>query len=176
MSAELFDYGIQNENSDIRAHVGIYSRKVFVFRTKEGIRAINEFKPETRPAFQKGVEGKTAEGYPVKIKWIHDIRTISIPTWPQFEFWDDSWSTSKRGQFAVDIICCLMQRGRFPLWIDVSEDDRQSIQLSGTDIVIFAKKRIQVKCDARAGDPSDDPRCTGNLFLQCAERNPLKRV
>ena len=65
-----------------------------------------------------------------------------------------------------------MRLGRFPLWVDAAEEDRENIQLKGMDIVLFCRKRIQVKCDYRSGDR---PLGTGNLFIQKAERNPLKR-
>lgn len=52
------------------------------------------------------------------------------------------------------------------------ESGDKSVQIAGTDIVVCCKKRIQVKCDSRCGER---PLGTGNLFLQRAERNPLRR-
>jgi hypothetical protein len=64
-----------------------------------------------------------------------------------------------------------MKRGRFPFWLDATEDERQNVQILGTDILVFARKKVQVKCDYKAGDK---PEGSGNLFLQRAERNPLR--
>ena len=56
-------------------------------------------------------------------------------------------------------------------WLDAAEDERENVQIQGTDILVFSRKRVQVKCDYRCGDR---PLGTGNVFLQRAERNPLK--
>ena len=66
-----------------------------------------------------------------------------------------------------------MKLGRFPVWFDAIEDTRDYVQLAGTDMLVFVKKRVQVKCDYTAGDK---PLGSGNLYLQKAERNPLKRI
>ncbi len=49
------------------------------------------------------------------------------------------------------------------------------MQIRGVDIVVRGQWRIQVKCDYDAGRGKDGSG-TGNLFLQVAERNPLKRI
>lgn len=64
-----------------------------------------------------------------------------------------------------------MKIGRFPFWIDAKEDERQGVQIKGTDVVVFCNQRIQVKCDYKAGPK---PEGTGNVFLQKSESNPLK--
>jgi hypothetical protein len=73
---------------------------------------------------------------------------------------------------AVLCVIAAMKRGRFPFWLDAAEDKRENVQIQGTDIVVFCRKKVQVKCDYAAGDK---PNGTGNLFLQRAERNPLRR-
>jgi hypothetical protein len=121
-----------------------------------------------RPAFQSGVQGKTAEGWLVKIEWIEDVRRVRYQSWGKWEMFIPTLSTTDKGKLAVECVLSAMRLGRFPMWIDASEDDRENVQIHGTDILVFARKKVQVKCDYRAGE-------TGNLFLQRAERNPLRR-
>lgn len=179
----LFHYGIRTEKSDIRAHVGVLARSVFIFRTKHGIEAIEKHNPPLRPAYQGGVVGKTAEGYPVQMGWVRDLRVRNLSHWPVWDGWTQALSTTEKGRRAVKLVCELLKHGLFPLWVNADDDDRKSIQLHGTDVVVFARQRIQVKCDYRAGWVNDGtirkhpghPMCTGNLFLQDYERNPLQR-
>jgi hypothetical protein len=51
------------------------------------------------------------------------------------------------------------------------------VQIDGDDIVVLTganRVHIQVKCDYPGGDKALGG--TGNLYLQVAERNPLKKV
>ena len=164
----LFEYGIQTEASDIRAHVSVVSRTVYVFPTRNGIEAIREHSPRLADATQPGVRGVTGRGWLVPIAHVRDLRAISFPTWPRWgEFHEPDLSTKAKGDLASQCVLDLMACGQFPFWVEAFEDDRREVQLAGTDITVFVRKRVQVKCDARAG-------ATGNLFLQQAERNPLK--
>jgi len=171
---DLVEYGIHLEKSDIRVHIGVIARRAFIFRTADAIAVIRSEKLEERDASQPGANGRTARGYIMPLGLLHRMKSIGVSTWPQFDGWTDTLSTTEKGNRAVDVVKGLLKRGCFPLWIDCDEDDRENIQISGTDILIFARKRIQVKCDYRAGLRSI-PGCTGNLFLQTHERNPFKR-
>jgi hypothetical protein len=166
---KLCDYGIMQEKSDIRAHVGVVARCVFVYRTREGVALLLSGKYELRPAYQPGVEGPTAWGAPVPVSHFKDIRRLRVSGWPQFEGWTETLCPTEKGRRAVDVVVSLLARGRFPLWVTTQEDSRQSVQIKGADIVVFANQKIQVKCDYRAGDA---PGCSGNLYLQTRERNP----
>ena len=168
MSEELFEYGIHVERSDVRAHVSPLDKTIYVFQTFQGLRAIQENDPPLVPGYQLGVKGRTAEGWLTKIEWIKDIRRLRFHSWDGWNRFSSAALTSQKGELAVECVVALMRAGRFPLWLDCSEDDRVNVQLAGTDILIFARKKIQVKCDYPAGR-------TGNLFLQKAERNPLRR-
>jgi hypothetical protein len=166
---ELFEYGIQTENSDVRAHVSASSQTVYVFRTVEGLRAIEKNLPPLVPAFQNGVVGRTAEGWKVKFEWITDLRRLRFYSWTHWAAFDNlNLTTTEKGKLAVACVIQMMEIGRFPLWIKASESEGPQIQIKGTDIVLFANVKVQVKCDLPAGR-------TGNLFLQKAERNPLRR-
>lgn len=172
--AELFEYGVQNEKSDIRAHVAVLAKKIYIYRTKEAVSLLNSGKYSLKPAYQEGVQGPTALGAPVPIKDFRDLRTVTWNGCPYWDGWHEKLSTSQKGKKAIEVVVDLLKYGRFPLWIEVEEDKRQNIQIKGTDIVVFCKQHIQVKCDYRAGEGHE--LCTGNLYLQTKERNPLKRI
>lgn len=165
---ELFEYGIQNEDSDIRAHVSVVNRTIYVFPTRNAVKAIAEKCPKEAPAYQNGIKGPTANGWPTPIKWIEDIREVKFHSWSGWNEFSPILSTSKKGQLAVRCVSEALKLGRFPLWIkNAKEIADRTIQRRGTDILLFCQQKIQVKCDYRAGE-------TGNLYLQKAERNPNK--
>lgn len=168
----LFDYGIYTEVSDIRAHVSVVNRTIYVFQTRCGIAAIERERPQIRSACQSGVVGITAEGWPVKLEWIADLRRLRFESWQGWAKFNPGLSTSEKGALAVQCVIAAMKRGRFPFWVDALEDDRRYVQVAGTDMLVFCKKRVQVKCDYASGEK---PNGTGNLFLQKAERNPRKQ-
>lgn len=167
----LVDYGIQNEQSDLRCHVSVCNATVYVFTTKSGQRAIQDH-PEIagRPAFQDGVNGATAYGYPMPIRHIRGITSIKIP---QYLFMDANFlqsdTTTQKGNKAVHIIKEMLKKNLIPFNFDVTEITDRTMQIKGMDILVSAKYKIQVKCDWRAGE-------TRNVYLQTAERNPLKRI
>jgi hypothetical protein len=169
MLTELFESGIETENSDIRAHVGPMSRAIYVFKTADCRALIKARKFPVKSAGQYGVIGPTAEGWIVPKDEIPNIRKIEPHSWPRWAEFSTSWTTSQKGKWAVDCVSFCLMMGRFPIWIDAAgEDDRKCVQIKGTDIILFCKKKIQVKCDAPEF-------ATGNLYIQKAERNPLKR-
>jgi len=171
---ELFEYGIFTEGSDVRVHVGVSSQGLYVFKTRDAVRLLTGSNGKYRKAdaYQSGVNGRTAEGYPVPWKDIPGVRVLRFSSydWSVFSLTD---STSEKGRKAVEVVTCCLKMGRFPLFADAQETDQTTLQIRGTDILLYHKCRIQVKCDWYAGDGKN---CTGNLFLQCAERNPLARV
>lgn len=169
----LFEYGIHTENSDVRAHVSVVNKTIYVFQTRHGVEAVRTGKWPVRPAYQDGVTGATAEGWLVPVEAIDDLRRVKFYSWEGWTQFRPTLPTSRKGTLAV--LCCIaaMKRGRFPFWLDAAEDQRENIQQLGTDILVFCRKRIQVKCDFTGGDR---PNGSGNLYLQRAERNPLKRI
>jgi len=173
LDPELFEYGIHTEASDIRAHVSVVNQVIYVFPTRAGIDAIERTHPPLRPAYQPDVVGPTAEGWVVDVNAIADLRRVRFQSWEGWTQFRPNLSTSRKGRLAVLAVIGAMKRGRFPFWLDTEEDERQHVQQLGTDILVFCRKRVQVKCDYHGGDK---PAGTGNLFLQRAERNPLKRT
>ena len=171
-SSTLFEYGIQTEASDIRAHVSVVNRMIYVFPTRHGVDAVFRVPREERDATQPGVNGPTARGWLVPVDDVKDIRRLKYASWEGWIEFRDDLSTSRKGQLAVQCVIAAMKRGRFPFWLDATEDERHNVQILGTDILVFCRKKVQVKCDYYAGDK---PFGTGHLFFQRAECNPLRR-
>ena len=63
----------------------------------------------------------------------------------------------------------MLKKNLIPVAFHIQEVTDRTMQISGTDILVSARYKIQVKCDWRVGD-------TGNIYLQTQERNPLKRI
>lgn len=169
VNTQLVAYGIQNEQSDVRAHVSVVKRCIYVFRTEAGQKAIQRPGVRKAPARQAGFSGVTAEGYLVPPNQIQDCREVKF--FPEWEGW--AWlvdrktqlNTSEKGKYAVDIVSTALRGGLIPLWHNAEECKQIDLQISGTDIIVSNRCRIQVKCDWTAGSP--------NLYLQTAECNPL---
>lgn len=167
-------HGIQNEQSDIRAHVGVLARKMFVFQTRDGAELIARGRYRPLSATQPGVNGPTASGYAPRLSDFSDLRIIDGVPDALWEDWSDRLPTGEKGRRAVEVVVWALAHGRFPLWVAHQKDEGSlDIQINGTDIVVSSQQRIQVKCDYRAGRREDHPSCTGRLFLQVMERNPL---
>jgi hypothetical protein len=171
---ELVNHGIQNEESDIRAHVGVYAQKVYVFRTEAG-REVIQREPPYRcvPVYTGSIQ--TAEGYVVPARDIEGCCGYGIPEdifamsgigqLPEYGY------QGQKGKAATYIVNQMLKRGLIPIPITVTEVDDQAMQIRGVDVQARVDIAIQVKCDYRAGQGSH-PRCTGNLFLQTKECNP----
>lgn len=166
----MFEYGILNEESDLRAHVSVCDATVYVFTPKAARQAIQQH-PEvrTKKAFQNGVDFATANGYPMPARFIEDLKAIKIP---QHIFTEANFlqgdNTSAKGNKAVFVVKEMLRLNLIPFAFNVDEITDRTMQIQGTDILVSAKYRIQIKCDWRIGE-------TGNVYLQTHERNPLKQ-
>jgi len=178
---ELYDYGIQNERSDIRAHVCPRVQRLYVFPTVEGQKAVASGAWPIRPAYQNGVVGPTAIGYlvpPFAIKKCISLE-VNPAAWVTINL-QESDDTSLKGKKAVELVKQMILSGMFPLPYSLKEvnaDLTKTIQINGDDIIVNLgahQVHIQVKCDFGGGDPRLGG--TGNLYLQVAERNPLKKI
>jgi hypothetical protein len=179
-NTKLVDYGIQTEESDLRAHVCVNARQVYVYPTKKGVEAIEKgnFRPAT--ASQPGAAFVTAKGFLVPPNMIWGCIPINA-SWAMqqagpIRFED---TTSRKGEWAVDVVRYLLSRGWFPMWGSADVIESLDIQVKGIDVIVTSKARIQVKCDYEGGSPPRPgrrgERITGNLFLQVAECNPFGR-
>lgn len=178
---QLFEYGIQNEASDLRAHVCPFVQRVYVYPTAEGRRAIESGHWRARPGYQRGVDGATALGFCVPPFAIQRCVALQV----RFDAWDrigfsEQDDTSAKGAKAVQFVAGMIRAGIFPLPYAlgrIDTDPAKAMQISGDDIVVDLganRVHIQVKCDYLGGDAALGG--TGNLYLQTAERNPLRRT
>lgn len=173
-NTKLVNYGIQNEGSDIRAHVCVNAKVVYVYPTSEGLDAlkVNTYKP--LPVYTNGIQ--TATGYavpPSKIRRCIPVNVKSLFAKYPIDFSD---SPTEKGRKAVQIVLDMLKVGYFPFFVAADEVTDQILQIEGTDIYVNARMKIQVKCDFEGGEPKKEgakgERVTGNLFLQIAECNP----
>jgi hypothetical protein len=170
----LVEHGIQNEGSDLRAHVCFGSKVLYVYDTVDGLEAIEKCPYPPRLVY-RDINGRrvcTAKGYVIPIGSIRNIRCIHVPTWV-WERYDpkNGGSPSSKGRAAAEFVQWTMENGFFPIPFVLTEATYVE-QLEGIDIVIKGESRVQVKCDYRGGHKGRGG--TGNLFLQIAECNPLK--
>jgi len=172
MTDDLVEYGIYQENSDVRVHVCPYVERVYVFPTQEGIRALEENDYKALNAYQDGVSGRTAIGYGVPPDDIQKCICVRVRrrVWAYLSF-TRSASTSEKGGKAVRLVVGMIQRGMLPLPGRTTQDP--TMEIDGTDIVAHFEEQtlnIQVKCDFRGGHKELGG--LGGLFLQTHERNP----
>ena len=168
METNLYEYGIFDEVSDIRAHVAS-NKIIYVFKTKNCVSLLKEQSFKQVHAYQPGYDYPTAKGYLVKPNLIEDMRQLKYISWNGWEHFSEDWDTTMKGKFAVRCVLDLLKDGRFPLWIEAKQTNDIKIDISGTDILLVMDKKIQVKCDWPAGK-------TGNLYIQTHEINPLKKL
>lgn len=171
----LTEYGIMNENSDIRAHVGPLSQQVFVYKTNDGKEALKKYIFSggiERSGGQPGYNGFTFKGYAVPIKYFDDLKIINLDIeW--FMNYKKDLPLELKGRLAVSTVHKLLDNGMFPLWCKGVETSNKQIQISGEDVRVNGIWKIQVKNDEKAG--TIDSGGSGNLFLQTHESNPFKK-
>ena len=165
----LFQYGIHQEKSDIRAHVSPVDKTIYIFKTEDGRKAIKKFNPQKVPAMQSGYKKVTATGYLIKLNWIENLKRIRFETWPRWNEFSKYLDTSQKGKLAMDCVRDCIKSGLIPFGAKILEIRDKDMQIQGTDIILFCQRKIQIKCDYPIGN-------TGNLFLQDEEINPLNKI
>lgn len=175
----LIEWGIFQEKSDFRAHVGYPAQHAFIFPTKPAQslayayrqRGIKEHDVKTRDII-------TAKGYVMPLSQIVGLQKVMIPRdiYQKYPIRRQE-STSLSGKMAVYIVMEMIQRGLIALPFLVTDaKDRQTQIIEGADIILAMNLKIQVKADWRAGERTMSPECYGNIFLQTWECNPDKQV
>lgn len=171
-NTKLVNYGIQTEDSDLRAHVCVASGKVYVYKTEDGAQLVKRLPPSRlRQTWSNGYV--TAEGYPVKPNEIKSCSCVDIPelVWSHINFSRNDNPTVK-GQKAIAVVRWMMNRGCFPLLpLNVEEVDDTALQVKGQDIIVALSinVKVQVKCDYDGGEGGK----YGTLYLQVRECNPF---
>lgn len=167
----MINYGILQEKSDLRAHVSVIGKSIYIYPTQQAIAQINKYHYPKGTAYTAALA--TGVGYLVPPYDIKGIRVVDIPddifNSVQFDVRD---TTTQKGNKAVSVVRQMLSMGLFPL-DSVSEIvDNKDLQIDGYDITVKLHFHIQVKCDWKCG-VSDG--CTGNLFIQISERNIFKQ-
>ena len=149
-----------------------------MYPTAQGIEALSNGREAL--GYQPGVTGATANGKLVEPFDIEKCVSLQINerAWDAINF-DVKESTTEKGKKAVKLIVGMIKAGLFPLpaGIIIDPNVSKAIQIKGDDIYVWTQKscvKIQVKCDFRGGEKHLGG--TGHLYLQTAERNPLKRI
>lgn len=171
-NTNLVNYGIQTESSDIRVHVSISTRRVYIYKTRAGVEAIASGEFDSVPV--RTGNYVTAIGHKVPPAKIQGCKAITIPD----RLLDDTCiseqsNTSAKGRAAIRIVKEMLKAGLIPLDLSVNEITDEAIQISGLDIIVKGQVKIQVKCDWRGGPKTWGG--TGNLFLQTQECNPFRQ-
>jgi len=174
----LVDYGIQTEESDIRVHVCPLVRRVHVYPTAFGVKAIETGKYRQTHGYQPGWDKPTALGYlvpPTEISYCLELAFRDL-TWDALDIRQDETTTSK-GDKAVRLVKMMLKRGMIPFPTESEIISEKDMQITGTDIFVKANFlrakdiRIQVKCDYKGG--RRELGGSGYLFLQTKEHNPF---
>jgi len=172
MSVEMTDYGIQTEQTDLRVHVCFGEGFIYVYPTANGLEAADSGRWPKVQAKQPGVDGATAEGFLVPPNAIEGCVRVEIPKkWLANLNCGRELSTSAKGAKALALVQVMLKRAKLPVHLGSLEIGDQELQVQGTDLLISARLRLQIKCDYDGGRDG-----SGNLFLQTAERNPKRAV
>jgi hypothetical protein len=171
----MIKYGLEKEKSDIRAHVSCPGKHIIAFRTEDMLCLINNNDFPSVNAYQQNVDYATAIGLLVPISATKGFSVIVPSTRWDWDRWFsniEQMKTSEKGRAAVITVKAAIKAGVFPLWPDCYENKNIATDISGTDIIVKANRRIQVKYDhtAHCGHGG-----TGNLFIQTHETNPLRQ-
>jgi len=168
----LCKYGIEEEQSDIRAHVSLPGRCITVFRTADMVKLIKENKFREVGATQPGVEYDTAKGRLVPLKAIKPKGVLTSEVFPWGEYHHEEMDTGAKGDMAVECVIRAIRANKFPLWLNPEIEGNKDLDIQGTDVIVSAKRRIQVKYDHLAYPKAKGG--SGNLFIQTHESNPRK--
>jgi len=177
-NTKLVEYGIQNDNSHVRAHVCPTVRRVYVYPTKEGISAIETGAFRCVYGHQPGIDTPTAKGYlvpPFSIRKCVSLQ-VSDAVWESLAF-NEQDGLGEKGQKAVRMVLGMLRNGLFPIPAIGANINDLGLQITGTDILIDRTAigkfdvHVQVKCDFPGGEASLGG--TGYLFLQIEECNPF---
>lgn len=168
----LYQYGINEEQSDIRAHVSLPGRRITVYRTADMVALIASKTYREVSATQPGVSRETARGLLVPLNDIMPQCVLHSEAFPWDRYDHCAMDLAQRGDMAVVVVRASILANKFPLWVCGHVNGDKELDIEGTDLIVIARRRIQVKYDARAYPSSNGG--SGNLFVQTHECNPLR--
>lgn len=173
--SKLVEYGIQTEETTQRIHVDLENNFVLVYRTEQGLQAmpdpisictVDDWEASgyylVSPPWLKGsqIGFATARGIRIPYTNIDGCRGARIPDVMQNNC---NGSTTSKGRAALRIVSKMLQEGRLPIFLNITEVDEYKDQILGKDIDL-CEEVIQVKCDKTS--------YKRGLFMQTHEWNP----
>jgi len=173
----LHEYGIQTEDSTHRVHVDMMGKKLFIYKTIDGItrlpepiliKSYDDWEKHpyrlVKPGWNKKIP--TARGTRVFYKSISNCVDVCIPQDLIDNHDVSSYSTtSEKGRIATDIVISMMERGLVPFAITVKNIDDKKFQIRGIDLEttnFLIQVKYDYECESRG------------IFLQTHENNPYK--
>ena len=173
---QLVRYGILDEKTDYRIHVGVEAKIIYIFPTAAGREAVESGRYKMIPVHRQinGEKIQTARGCRVPPVHIEGLRQVPIPDDIIARFpISRADGTSAKGRNAEAIVRAMISENLLlvPMRAVTNIDDPQA-QIRGEDIKMTPPS-IQVKCDYLAGRILSDGTMDG-LFMQTHECNPGK--
>lgn len=164
-NTKLIHYGIQDDDSDLRIHVGVMDKAVYVFEPRKAIDAINKGNYHQASTNQGKI--KTAIGYLVPPKNIEGCRRYPIPeSLFQKTNFKATDNPSVKGRKAERLVKEMIVLGHINISLFSEFMEEEEEQIVGSDLELIFAKSFQIKCDWKAGRP--------NLYIQTDECNPFK--
>lgn len=168
----LHPYGITEEQSDIRAHVSLPGRRAIIYRTADMVALVSARQYREATATQPNVDYETAKGWLVPLDDIQPQCVLKSTVFPWAKWNHDAMDCGQKGDMAVLCVRSAIISNKFPLWVCGHVTEDKELDIRGTDIIVVARRRIQVKYDAPSYPKEEGG--SGNLFIQTHECNPLK--
>lgn len=179
MASYLYHHKKEDDHSNFRIHVCFLARHIYVFPSSSCHKAISVARKNKEPvkkAGQPGVILTTSNGYAVPVYDIDQVVGIEIPddVCKKHAF-SANTDTSFKGRMAVLIVTEMLKRNLIPLPLQIKLIKDKTLQIKECDITIRSSLVLQVKCDYKGGSKAHSKYATGNLYLETAERNYLKK-
>ncbi|KKL88964.1 hypothetical protein LCGC14_1919450 [marine sediment metagenome] len=181
-NTELLQYGIYEEEVDLRIHIAYKVKKIYIYEREEAIKILQHH--PTRSSYQEvnGAKTETARGHIVPVEiglfGIQGLIDINIRKSILEKNWcEQTDDESIKGERAVNIVREMLEKGVIQLYLPeqfkvrAKHEGDLDMQLKGKDIILIPEQpSIQVKCDYMAGSRALGG--TGNLYIQTHECNP----
>lgn len=183
--SSVIAYGIDCEQSDIRAHVSAKSATCYIFKTAHVRSLLTTGEYKQTYGYQPAVAEPTAVGFLVPINRVNVLYQARLST-DEVQSIRTVKSTARKGAAAESVVVAMLRSGRLNLPVvgravcsgeaSIRVVSDRTEQIAGYDLVVVYGSyalRIQVKCDFLAGPISLG--CSGNFYIQTHESNPLRQ-
>ncbi len=169
-NTRLVRNGIEQEKADLRFHVSVITRHVFVFEPKYALEAIESHNYKQKPAYTGDLI--TAKGYLVPPRDIKKIRWYRIPDDIFAEaYFKENASTSIKGKKAEIVVNQMIERGIISTALKVVHVGDKEMQFNGEDLISLRAESLSIKCDWRSG-----PKRWGGYWLSIYSRIRMQSI